>query len=196
LQEKTFLRVGGTEEIPIDIRIIAATNKDPKREIAQGSFRQDLYYRLNVIALHVPPLAERRNDIPLLCYHFLQKFSQAQGKKINHINDDVMQTLLGYEFPGNIRELENIIERAVALVEESTIEVQHLPIDLQQVKFIRLQNKQQSQKLLTLEENEKEYIMWVLDQANDNKTKAAEILGIDRVSLWRKLKRYEGEDEV
>jgi len=194
VQERTMLRVGGTEEIPIDIRIIAATNKNLKKEIEQGSFRQDLYYRLNVISLHVPPLAERKDDIPLLCYHFLNKFSERQGKKIDKISDEVMEILLSYEFPGNIRELENIMERAVALADGSIIELRHLPMDLQQVKFVRLK-RQQAQRLVTLEENEKEYIMWVLDQVSDNKTKAAEILGIDRVSLWRKLKRYDGEDE-
>lgn len=194
VQERTMLRVGGTEEIPIDIRIIAATNKNLKKEIEQGSFRQDLYYRLNVISLHVPPLAERKDDIPLLGYHFLNKFSERQGKKIDKISDEVMEILLSYEFPGNIRELENIMERAVALADGSIIELRHLPMDLQQVKFVRLK-RQQAQRLVTLEENEKEYIMWVLDQVSDNKTKAAEILGIDRVSLWRKLKRYDGEDE-
>jgi len=194
VQERTMLRVGGTEEIPIDIRIIAATNKNLKKEIEQGSFRQDLYYRLNVISLHVPPLAERKDDIPLLGYHFLNKFSESQGKKIDKISDEVMEILLSYEFPGNIRELENIMERAVALADGSIIELRHLPMDLQQVKFVRLK-RQQAQRLVTLEENEKEYIMWVLDQVSDNKTKAAEILGIDRVSLWRKLKRYDGEDE-
>lgn len=195
VQERTMLRVGGTDEIPVDIRIIAATNKNLKKEIEQGSFRQDLYYRLNVINLHVPPLAERKDDIPLLCYHFLNKFSESQGKKIDKISDEVMEVLLSYEFPGNIRELENIMERAVALAEGSTVEVRHLPMDLQQAKFVRLK-RQQAQQLVTLEENEKEYIIWVLGQVNDNKTKAAEILGIDRVSLWRKLKRYYGEDEA
>lgn len=194
VQERTLLRVGGTDEIPIDIRIVAATNKNLKKEIEQGSFRQDLYYRLNVIGLHVPPLAERKDDIPLLCHHFLQKFCEGQGKKIDKITDDVMEILLSYEFPGNIRELENIIERAVALADRGIIETRHLPMDLQQVKFVRLQ-RQRAQKLLTLDENEKEYIMWVLGQVNDNKTKAAEILGIDRVSLWRKLKRYDGDDD-
>ena len=195
VQERTMLRVGGTDEIPVDIRIVAATNKNLKKEIEQGSFRQDLYYRLNVINLHVPPLAERKDDIPLLCYHFLNKFSESQGKKIDKISDEVMEVLLSYEFPGNIRELENIMERAVALAEGPVIEVRHLPMDLQQARFVRLK-RQQAQQLVTLEENEKEYIMWVLDQVNDNKTKAAEILGIDRVSLWRKLKRYCGEDEA
>jgi transcriptional regulator with PAS, ATPase and Fis domain len=191
LQEKYLMRVGGTQEIPVDIRVLAATNKDLRYEVERGTFRQDLYYRLNVIALHVPPLAERRDDIALLCQYFLQKFSQAQGKRIASIANDVMNILLNYEFPGNIRELENVLERTVALAEGSTIELHHLPLDLQQLT-VSFQCSRPRQ-FLTLEEYEREYIGWILEQVNDNKTKAAEILGIDRVSLWRKLRRYHME---
>jgi DNA-binding NtrC family response regulator len=191
LQEKRLMRVGGTEEIPVDIRVLAATNKDLRYEVERGTFRQDLYYRLNVIALQVPTLAERRDDIPLLCRHFLRKFSQAQGKSIDTISSEVLSILLEYEFPGNIRELENIMERSVALAEGNSIETQHLPLDLQQLT-VRFQCSR-PRSLLTLEEHEREYIGWVLEQVKDNKTKAAEILGIDRVSLWRKLRRYQME---
>ncbi len=188
IQERSLIRVGGTEEIPVDIRIIAATNKDLKYEIEAGAFRQDLYYRLNVITLYVPPLSERKDDIPLLCQYFLRKFSDAQGKQIENISDQVTDLLMNYEFPGNIRELENIIERAVTLSNGTAIEMSHLPSDIQQLTF-RISGKRR-REFLTLEENEMEYIAWVLDQVNQNKTKAAEILGIDRVSLWRKLRRY------
>ena len=188
LQDKNFFRVGGTNEIPVDIRILAATNKDLNKEVKGRTFRQDLYYRLNVITLQVPPLAERKDDIPLLCQHFLEKFVQAQGKQVEKISDETMAILMGYAFPGNVRELENIIERAVTLAQGSTVEVAHLPVDLQQHRF-EVQRPQKSE-LLTLEENEKEYIAWVLGEVGGNKTRAAEILGIDRVSLWRKLKRY------
>jgi len=191
LQEKQLIRVGGTDEVPVDIRVLAATNKDLKREVEDGAFRQDLFYRLNVITLQVPPLAERKDDIALLCQHFLQKFSGAQGKEIRKISDEVMGILTAYEFPGNIRELENIIERAVALAEEPIIQLHHLPLDLQQLT-VRFQCRRQSE-FMTLEENEREYIAWVLEQVSDNKTRAAEILGIDRVSLWRKLRRYHME---
>jgi DNA-binding NtrC family response regulator len=189
LQEKTLIRVGGTTEIPVDIRILAATNKDLKGEVERGAFRQDLFYRINVVTLHVPTLAERRDDIPLLCRHFLQKFAAAQGKQIDQIADEVMEILLDYEFPGNIRELENIMERAVTLASGPSIEVSHLPGDFQQPGF-QVQRRQKKE-FLTLEENEQEYIAWVLKQMNGNKTRAAEVLGIDRVSLWRKLKRLD-----
>lgn len=189
IQDKALIRVGGTHEIPVDIRILAATNKDLKQEVQRGTFRQDLYYRLNVVTLEVPPLAERRDDIPLLAQHFLRKFAQAQNKPVEQISPPVMDVLMNYEFPGNVRELENIIERAVTLCTGPVIEMKHLAPDLQQRQFqVR---RRQRQALLTLEDNEREYIDWVLSQVNGNKTKAAEILGIDRVSLWRKLKRYE-----
>jgi DNA-binding NtrC family response regulator len=188
LQDKTFFRIGGTTEIPVDIRILAATNKDLKKEVERGTFRQDLYYRLNVITLEVSTLSERKDDIFLLSQYFLEKFSRAQGKQLEKLSNEVRDILLSYTFPGNVRELENIIERAVTLASGSTVEVSHLPADLREQRFdIRRRPKSE---LLTLEENEKEYIGWVLDQVNGNKTKAAETLGIDRVSLWRKLKRY------
>lgn len=188
LQEKNFFRVGGTAEIPVDIRVLAATNKDLKKEVEQGTFRQDLYYRLNVITLQVPPLSERKDDIPLLCQHFLEKFSAAQGKRVDKISDEVMNILMGYAFPGNVRELENIMERAVTLAANSTVELAHLPRDLREYRF-EVQRREKSE-LVSLEEHEKAYVAWVLEQVKGNKTKAAEILGIDRVSLWRKLKRY------
>jgi len=189
LQEKTLIRVGGTTEIPVDIRILAATNKDLKGQVERGAFRQDLFYRINVVTLYVPTLAERRDDIPLLCLHFLQKFAAAQGKQIDRITDEVMDVLMNYEFPGNIRELENIMERAVTLAAGPVIEVAHLPRDIQQPGF--LVQRRPKKEFLTLEENEQEYITYILKQMNGNKTKAAEALGIDRVSLWRKLKRLD-----
>jgi DNA-binding NtrC family response regulator len=190
LQEKTLMRVGGTLDIPVDIRVLAATNKDLKREVERGNFRQDLYYRINVVSLQVPPLVARRDDIPLLCRHFLGKFAAAQGKNLDRIAPEVMEVLLHYEFPGNIRELENIMERAVTLCTGAVIERQHLPLDMQQPQMFQVQ-RHLKREFQTLEENEREYITWVLKQVGGNKTKAAEILGIDRVSLWRKLKRYE-----
>jgi DNA-binding NtrC family response regulator len=188
IQEKVMMRVGGTEEVAVDIRILAATNKDLKHEVQQGGFRQDLFFRLNVISLQVPPLAERREDIPLLCQHFVRKFSSALGKEVAGVSEDVLRILMDYEFPGNVRELENIIERAVTLTTADRIGVEFLPPDLRQASF-RIQSRRHKE-YLSLEENERAYIAWVLEQVGDNKTRAAEILGIDRVSLWRKLKRY------
>jgi transcriptional regulator with PAS, ATPase and Fis domain len=165
--------------------------------VATGGFRKDLFYRLNVVSLHLPPLAERKDDVPLLAHHFLKLYAEAQAKTIEGFSDEAMDILTNYEFPGNIRELENIIERAVALCKNSLIIPKHLPQELEQYSFKVYRH--QGKRLPTLEENELDYIRWVLKQANGNKTRAAEILGIDRVSLWRKLKRWDltdnGEDE-
>jgi DNA-binding NtrC family response regulator len=188
LQDRTLIRVGGTTEIPVDIRVLAATNQDLKAQVERGAFRQDLYYRINVVTLEVPPLAARKDDILLLCHHFLQKFSQAQGKKIDALADEVKELLTSYEFPGNVRELENIMERAVTLCNGATIELKHLPLDFQHPQF--QMQRRQKREFLTLEDNEKEYVAWVVKQARGNKTRAAEILDIDRVSLWRKMKRF------
>ncbi len=188
IQEKTLIRVGGVNEIVVDVRILAATNKDLIREVERGAFRQDLYYRLNVVSLMVPALVERRDDIPLLCLHFLKKFSERQHKRIDTISREVSEVLTEYEFPGNVRELENIIERAVTLSTGPSLEMSHLAPDLQQRRF--QVHRRQKREFLTLEDNEKEYIGWILEQTGGNKTRAAEILGIDRVSLWRKVKRY------
>jgi len=188
IQERVIIRVGGVEEIPIDVRIIAATNKNLKKEVELGQFRQDLYYRLNVITLQVPPLRERRDDIPLLCHYFVDRFSKAQKKNITELSEDVMKVLMEYEFPGNVRELENIMERAVTLAVGARIQLEHLPMDLQQRLFHI--TRPQKNELVTLEEHEREYIRWVLMKTHGNKSKAAEILGIDRVSLWRKMKKY------
>ncbi|MGE5310960.1 MAG: sigma-54-dependent transcriptional regulator [Nitrospirota bacterium] len=189
IEEKSLLRVGGTNSIPVDIRIVAATNKDLNREVEAGRFRKDLFYRLNVVSLQLPPLAERRDDIPLLAHHFLTRYAKAQGKAIEEIADEAMEILLHYEYPGNIRELENLMERAVALCNGPEILPKHLPPELEKVCF-QVYRVPGGNRLPTLEENESEYVRWVLKQVNGNKTKAAEILGIDRVSLWRKLKRW------
>jgi len=192
IEEKSLLRVGGTQPIKVDIRIVAATNKDLNREVETGGFRKDLFYRLNVVSLHLPPLAERRDDVPLLAHHFLGRYAEPQGKSIKGFSDDAMEVLMNYQYPGNIRELENIVERAVVLCNEEEILVKHLPQELGQysLKVYR----QPGRRFPTLEENEVEYVSWVLKQVDGNKTRAAEILGIDRVSLWRKLKRW-GFDE-
>ena len=189
IEETSLLRVGGTQPISIDIRIVAATNKDLNEEVKAGRFRKDLFYRLNVINLHLPPLAERRDDIPLLAHHFLHRYSKAQGKTIETISDEAMEILTSYEYPGNIRELENIIERAVALCVETTILPKHLPQEIERLCF-KVYRGPSSLKIPTLEENEREYVLSVLKSVDGSKGKAAEIMGIDRSSLWRKLKRW------
>jgi DNA-binding NtrC family response regulator len=193
MEEKSLLRVGGTQPVEVDIRLVAATNKDLAKEVDAGRFRQDLFYRLNVVSLDLPPLRERRDDIMLLAHHFLQQYTKAQEKEIEDISDEAFDILVGYQYPGNIRELENIIERAVALSTGPTILPKHLPHDLETVSF--KVSRQTGEHLPTLDDNERDYVMWVLKRANGNKTRAAQILGIDRVSLWRKLKRWGIEED-
>ena len=188
IQEKEFLRLGGTTPIKVDVRFIAATNKDLKSLIKEGKFREDLYYRLCVVSFELPTLAERKEDIPLLAYYFLKKYSSLMKKEVKEISPLALEILMNYDYPGNIRELENIIERGVALATGDTLEPGHLPEDLQFIKIKTFRKKEG--RYPTLEEQEKEYILWVLKEVGGNKSLAAEILGIDRVSLWRKLKKY------
>lgn len=186
LQERTLMRVGGSEEIPIDIRVLAATNRNLKEALDEGSFRKDLYYRLDVITIVVPSLVERRNDIPLLASHFLQKHVEP-GRPVPQLSDLAIENLKSYDYPGNIRELENIIQRVLITCHEDVIDTHHFEDDIADNDTL-VTAKQESWP--TLEDNEKEYIIRVLDEVEGKRAKAAEILGIDRVSLWRKIKRY------
>ncbi len=188
IQEKELMRVGGTEAIPVDVRFVAATNRNIREAIEAGEFRQDLYYRLNVVTLALPPLAERRDDIPMLAHFFLKKHAQRMGKKVESISDDVMRLLQGYAFPGNVRELENLIERGVALAKGGVLETAHLPEDLKRMSLEVF--RRDGGRFPSLDEQERAYIRWVLREVDGNRSRAAAILGIDRVSLWRKLKRY------
>lgn len=186
LQDKCILRVGGVRCIDLNIRLIAATNRDLKQEVAQGTFREDLFYRLNVVTISLPTLRERREDIPLLANHFMEKYSLAFRKHITGIQPVALQILENYTFPGNVRELENIIERAVALTECETIRPQDLPQDLQQLEF----DSMEGEGLLTLDELEKRYISKILERTGYNKALTAQILNIPRTTLWRRLKEY------
>jgi DNA-binding NtrC family response regulator len=188
IQERELLRLGGTEPVKIDVRVCSATNRDVPELVKSGRFRQDLFFRLNVVNLHIPPLSERREDIPLLAYHFLNKCSAMMRKDVREIDPQVLELLKTYDFPGNVRELENIVERAVALCSGTEIEPGHLPDDLRELSLRTFRKKEG--RMPTLEEQERDYIQWVLKETNGNQTLAAQILGIDRVSLWRKLKRY------
>jgi len=188
LEDRTLIRLGGTEEIPVDIRILGATHHDLAIQVETENFRKDLYYRLNVVNLRIPALSDRKEDTPLLAYYFLNRHKESMNKQIDTISDDVLQILESYEFPGNVRELENIIERAVVMCGGDTIQVAHLPDDLkmQRVNVKRLEGETWG----SLSDHERAYIEQVLAFTKGNKTKAAEVLGIDRVSLWRKIKRY------
>jgi transcriptional regulator with PAS, ATPase and Fis domain len=189
IQEQEVIRVGGNEPLPIDVRIIAATNQDLKKAVSAGLFRQDLFYRLNVVSIVIPPLRERKEDIPHLGHYFLQRAARKCLKQMKGFTDEAMKLLIGYSFPGNVRELENIVEGAVAMAKGDTIHAWDLPPDLSQMDVFSF--AQSDSRMKTLREIQRDYIQWVLDRVGRNKTKAAKILGIDRASLWRHLKSHE-----
>jgi DNA-binding NtrC family response regulator len=186
IQEKQILRVGGTTPVDLDIRLIAASNKDIKKATAEGSFREDLFYRLNVVTLRLPRLCERKDDIPMLVSYFIEKYSRPFEKKIRGISSDALEILMHYNFPGNVRELENIIQRSVALAESDVIRIEDLPQDLQKLEF----NTLEGEGLLALEEMEKHHIAKVLDKTGYNKSLSSKILNLPRTTLWRKMKKY------
>jgi transcriptional regulator with PAS, ATPase and Fis domain len=180
--------VGGTQSIPLDVRVIAATNKEVGGLVKAGRFREDLFYRLNVVTLHLPPLRERQEDIPLLANHFLRKYSENNHKLISHITPEAMELLCNYHWPGNVRELEHTIERAVTLTMNNALLPEDLPPGLQSRTV--LPHLAPAPQLLTLEELEKQHIHAVLRATQGNKKRAAQILGINRRSLYRIAKRY------
>lgn len=188
LQEHEIKRVGGRETIKIDVRIVAATNKNLEELVEEGKFREDLFYRLNVVSVQLPPLRERAEDIPLLASHFLKKYAAENNKPISRISPEATNHLTRYRWPGNVRELENVIERAMALSQHTVI----LPEDLPR----RLRMEPQEADLssfpsrISLSELEKLYIQKVLEETGGNKKKAADILGIDRRTLYRMAARY------
>jgi transcriptional regulator with PAS, ATPase and Fis domain len=212
LQEKEFTHVGGTETIKVDVRIIAATNRDLKKMIQEGMFREDLYYRLNVLPIYIPPLRERRDDIPLLVNFFLNKFSRRTPQKIRRLSDEDMEILKEHHWPGNIRELENMIERAVVMGTNSSLYIE----ELAKIKILSQKAKLESaapslplsaysaeafakagtgdtlspEQEMTLAEMECEYIRLVLTKTGGNQKKAARILGINPSTLWRKIRFY------
>ncbi|MSR35153.1 MAG: sigma-54-dependent Fis family transcriptional regulator [Gemmatimonadetes bacterium] len=189
LQEREVIPVGATEAIPVDVRIIAATNRELETEIRRGAFRSDLYYRLNVIALHVPPLRDRKDDIPILVRHFLAREAAAIGGVPRELSEDTMALLVKYDWPGNVRELENALERAAVLSPDALIHPDALPERVRTAP---------TQPLIaepppgnpSMEVIERAYILWVLQAEGGNKTRAAEVLGIDPSTLYRKLNRY------
>ena len=187
LQEREVIPVGSTEVRLIDVRILAATNSDLNEEIRRGSFRSDVYYRLNVIALHLPPLRERKDDIPILALRFLGALAEREGEKI--LGDDVLEVLCAYDWPGNVRELENALERAAVVASKSEISVADLPeaVRVTEAKPLVTDHLPSNPSMEVIE---RAYIQWVLTAEGGNKSKAAEVLGIDPSTLYRKLNRY------
>lgn len=189
IQEREVQRLGATRVTPVNVRWIAATNRELRKEVAAGRFRQDLFFRLNVVGMQLPPLSQRRNDIPLLAFYFLRKHALRMGREVVEIDPEAMSILCDYDYPGNVRELENIIERGVALARSIEITSAELPSNLAEraIHIVR----EAASNLPTLAKREADYIRYVLEHCNGNRTQAVQILGIDRVSLWRKLKKYD-----
>jgi DNA-binding NtrC family response regulator len=190
LQEREITRVGGHQSIKVDFRCVAATNKDLETLIRDGQFRPDLYYRLNVFRIEIPPLRARRDDIPLLVDHFVRKYAAAMNKKINRVAPEAMALIQDYDWPGNIRELENAVERALVVAHEPELRQEDFAIKPSQTGPSQQAGAGPSGSSLTLEEVEKAHILRVLEQCNFNQSRAAEMLHIDRVTLHNKLKKY------
>jgi DNA-binding NtrC family response regulator len=186
LEENTIMRVGSSKPISVDVRIIAASNVNLAEEVESGRFRRDLYYRLNVVIINIPPLRQRKDDISILAYHFLNKFTKKFNKNISSISTSAMTKLFSYSWPGNVRELENIIERAVIMETSSEITPHSLPYEIRGESADPLS----SMGIMTLDEMERFLIRRVLREFGGQKNKAADALGIDVTTLWRKIKKY------
>lgn len=183
LEEKRITRIGNCSPITVDFRLISATRRDLEKEIAAGNFREDFFYRINVISIHIPALRERKEDIPLLIQHFLEKYSLETTKKVDHITRDTIEHLITYDWPGNVRELENAIERAVVLAKSRTL-------DIEDFSFLQTSPSIPSEPM-SLRQMERHYIQRILGKCGWNITKAAKILDINRVTLHKKIKRYD-----
>jgi transcriptional regulator with PAS, ATPase and Fis domain len=195
LQERTFRRLGARQELSVDVRLIAATNSDPAEAVRKGRLREDLFYRLNVFNVHLPPLRARREDLPLLVQAFLNEFNARNARSVAAVEPRAMRLLEGYEWPGNVRELRNVIERAVILAGGRFIEIDHLPPDL-------VSSGQTAAPTLTLtpgttvEDAERRLILLTLEHTRNNKTRAAEILGISLKTLHNKLNKLRIQDQA
>ena len=184
LQEREFERVGDSTPVKVDVRVVAATNRDLREHIARGGFREDLYYRLRVMELNLPPLRERREDIPLLTECFISKFNKKFGKNINDVSDEVNKIFLSYPWPGNIRELEHSLEHAFILCRHNTIRAEHLPPELRD----HMQSK--GLKGIPDKGDERQLLIDTLEKSDWNKAKAARMLGISRITIYRKIEKY------
>ncbi|MCA1563796.1 MAG: sigma-54 dependent transcriptional regulator, partial [Acidobacteria bacterium] len=194
LQERTFRRLGGRQEQTVDVRVIAATNSDPDEAVQSGKLREDLFYRLNVFTIALPPLRERKEDIPLLVQSFLNEFNARNNKSVRAVEQDAMRTLEHYPWPGNIRELRNVIERATILTERDFIEMKHLPPTLIATEEATLPTLTLAPGT-TVEEAERRLILLTLEHTRNNKTRAAEILGISLKTLHNKLNKLKIEKQ-
>jgi transcriptional regulator with PAS, ATPase and Fis domain len=183
LQEKEIVRVGGTQPVPVDFRCVAATNKRLEELVKEGTFRPDLYYRLNVLAIELPPLRERREDIPLLATHFVAKYASAMNRPAPRISAPALELLMEFSWPGNVRELENAIERALLISREPELQPSDFPFQLREAPG-------ESETVRSLEEMERRHIQKVAEETGWNLSRTARILGIDRTTLYNKLKRY------
>jgi transcriptional regulator with PAS, ATPase and Fis domain len=188
IQERELRPVGGNQRIRVDVRIIAATNQNLMEAIARKTFREDLFYRLSVVPIHLPPLRERKEDLPLLIQHSIQRYNRKRKKPIEGITAAAMELLVKHNWPGNVRELENTIERAMILEEGETITPQRFPWFFPAEPADK--SAAVSKKLVTLEDMEREHIAFVLKQTAGHKSRAAKILGIDRKTLYQKVQKY------
>jgi len=185
LQEREFEMVGGATPIRVNVRILAACNKNLKEKVAIGEFRDDLYYRLRVLEITLPPLRERKEDIPILVNHFVADFAKKQKKEIDSVSEDAMAILLNHSWPGNIRELENAIEHALVLCPGKIIEVEHLPNDITDISNAGIKTR------LSKSLDTPEIFLQALQDAGWNKAKASRILGVSRPTLYRKIKEFQ-----
>jgi two-component system nitrogen regulation response regulator NtrX len=209
LEEKSFERVGGTKKIKVNVRVVSATNKDLQKEVEKGNFREDLYYRLVVFTIHVPPLRERTNDIPILCGYLLNKFKDELSKEISHISPAAMEILNRYSWPGNIRQLQNVILQSMLMSQTGTIEVEHLPQEIQkawkeedasvqgesasvedETPVKESENDPVGSNKISLDEGEKQTLLSALKMTNWNISEASHLLSISRTTFYRKLKKH------
>jgi len=195
LENRNVRRLGGTRDIPVNARIIAATNKDLLKSVEEKTFREDLYYRLKVFQITIPPLRERKEDVPALANHFIRLFNSQFGKKVKYIDDKLKDVLMQYNWPGNVRELRNVMERAIILESNNTISIKDLPREIRDIKpTIDLANNTYNFELpeqgISLYELEKQVIIQALQKTNNNQTQAAKLLGISRDTLRYKQKKY------
>lgn len=193
IQEKEIRPVGSTKRITINVRILAATNRDLEQAVAQGTFRRDLYFRLNVLSLRIPPLRERRQDIPLLAEHIMERLSRASAQE-RTLSDDALKTMLAYDWPGNVRELENCLERACAFTSGPVIHACDLPTDVLSANSTAPVRGDSSAKILPMADLEKQTILHTITQLNGDKLLAARLLGIGKTTLYRKLKEYASQE--